>query len=89
MYENEINVVLKFYETQRWQQTFWNNTRLHINPETAHQTIISCIQITELKKILELPYQLQYKCENQVEKMVCTSAKVLKQKYSLYKLIQM
>jgi hypothetical protein len=45
--ENEINVVLKLYETQRWHETFWNNTRLHINPETAHQTIISYIKITE------------------------------------------
>lgn len=48
--ENEINVVLKFNETQRWQEQFWNITRLHINQETEHQTIISCTKITEFKK---------------------------------------
>jgi hypothetical protein len=90
--ENEINVVLKFYETERWQETFWNNTWLHINPETAHQTVISCIKVTEFKKFIKisLPITIQVrKPSGKNGARVRRGVKVLKQKYYLYTLIQM
>jgi hypothetical protein len=84
--------VLKFYGTQRWQEIFWNDTRLHINPETAHQTIISYIKITEFKKIIKISLPVTIKVPKPSGKngaRVRRGVEVLKQKYYLYKLIEM
>lgn len=48
--ENEIYVLLKCNGTQKWQEKFWNNKRLHVNEQIAHKKIITCTKITELKK---------------------------------------
>jgi hypothetical protein len=92
MYQTEINVVLKFNETQRWQEKFWNITRLHINPETAHQTIISCTKITVFKTFIKISLPITMLVQKPSGKngaSVRTGEKVLKQKYYLNKIIQM
>ena len=59
MEENEINVLLKFNEMQRWQAKFQKTTWLHINQETAHQTTITCTKITELKIYMKNSVQIK------------------------------
>jgi hypothetical protein len=48
--ENVAHMLLKCEEAQKRREQFLNNKWLHINEETACKNIISCKNITELKK---------------------------------------
>jgi hypothetical protein len=39
--ENEIQVLLKFKETQNWWEIFMNQKRLYVNEELQHKKITS------------------------------------------------
>jgi len=77
---------------QRWQEKFWNIARLHINQETVHQTIISCTTITEFKKFIKIPLPITMQVRKPSGKngaRVRRGEEVLKQKYFLYRILQM
>ena len=50
--ENDIHILLKYKETQKWREQFFNSKWLHINEELALKKTVSCAKITELKILL-------------------------------------
>ena len=76
----------------RWQEKLWNIARLHINQEMAHQTIISHTKITEFKKFIKISVPITMQVQKPCGKngaRVRRGEEVLKQKYFLYRILQM
>lgn len=61
---NEMHILLRCKETERWIDNFFNEKCLQISEEIVHIEIIIWGKITELKKTGKFFYKSECKWEN-------------------------